>query len=72
MPACEVRDFEDLKAELMTYKTLLIPTDLDSKKRLIRSLEISSYESSTLCKKTKFIINRDYCVYKSRKLGVSA
>ena len=44
--ACELRDFEDLKAELMTYKTLHNTPDLDSKKRLIRALEISRYEAS--------------------------
>ena len=42
---CEAREFDDLVEELKTYKTLHNTTDIDSKKRLIRALEIARYES---------------------------
>lgn len=63
--ACELRDFEDLKAELMTYKTLHNTTDLDSKKRLIRALEISRYEASHVVQK-----QQNSCNYQPLTIGV--
>lgn len=44
--SCELRSFDDLAKELRSYKTLHNTTDLDTKKRLIRALEISRYEST--------------------------
>ncbi len=63
--ACELRDFEDLKAELMTYKTLHNNTDLDSKKRLIRALEISRYETTNATE-----MQQKPCDYVSLTIGV--
>lgn len=63
--ACELRDFEDLKAELMTYKTLHNTTDLDSKKRLIRALEISRYEASHVVE-----MQQNSCDYQPLTIGV--
>lgn len=62
---CELRDFEDLKAELMTYKTLHNTTDLDSKKRLIRALEISRYEASHVVE-----MQQHSCDYQPLTIGV--
>ncbi len=44
--SCELRDFDDLVEELKGYKTLHNTTDIDSKKRLVRALEIARYEAS--------------------------
>ncbi|MDR2963745.1 MAG: tRNA (adenosine(37)-N6)-dimethylallyltransferase MiaA [Bacteroidales bacterium] len=43
---CETKSFEELVAELQTCKTLHNTTDIDSKKRLIRALEIARHEES--------------------------
>ncbi|MCL2327140.1 MAG: tRNA (adenosine(37)-N6)-dimethylallyltransferase MiaA [Bacteroidetes bacterium] len=43
---CEEKSFEELVAELKSYKTLHNSTDIDSKKRLIRALEIARYEQN--------------------------
>lgn len=42
--SCETRSYTDLVAELSSYKSLHNTTDIDSKKRLIRALEIARYE----------------------------
>ncbi len=42
--ACEHRTYDELVAELQSYKDLHNTTDIDSKKRLIRALEIARYE----------------------------
>ncbi len=40
---CEQRSFEDMADELRTYKSLHNNTDLDTRKRLVRALEIERY-----------------------------
>ena len=40
---CEDRSFEDMAAELRSYKDLHNCTDLDTRKRLVRALEIERY-----------------------------
>ena len=42
--ACELRSFDDLKQEFLQYKTPHNVTDFDTKKRLIRAIEIARYE----------------------------
>lgn len=41
---CEQRSFDELVMELSSYKTLHNTSDIDTKKRLIRALEIARYE----------------------------
>ncbi len=43
---CEEKSFDELVAELKSYKTLHNTSDIDSKKRLIRALEIARYEQN--------------------------
>ncbi|MDR0940989.1 MAG: tRNA (adenosine(37)-N6)-dimethylallyltransferase MiaA, partial [Bacteroidales bacterium] len=43
---CEEKSFEELIAELQSYRMLHNNTDITSKKRLIRALEIARYEQS--------------------------
>jgi tRNA dimethylallyltransferase len=43
---CEQRSFEELIEELKLYKTLHNKTDIDTKKRVIRALEIAKYEQT--------------------------
>ncbi len=64
--SCESRSFEDLTEELKTYKTLHNTTDLDTKKRLVRALEIARYERlhSVECKQSA-------CLYAPLTIGVS-
>ena len=64
--SCESRSFEDLTEELKTYKTLHNTTDLDTKKRLIRALEIARYERlhPVECKQSA-------CLYVPLTIGVS-
>ena len=64
--SCESRSFEDLTEELKTYKTLHNTTDLDTKKRLIRALEIARYEvlHPMECKQSA-------CLYIPLTIGVS-
>lgn len=64
--ACDARDFDDLVTELKTYKTLHNKTDLDSKKRLIRALEIARYEDSH-----KVEFQKNTCEYIPVTIGVS-
>lgn len=63
---CEKRDFNDLVKELQSYKTLHNTTDLDSKKRLIRALEIARYEASH-----QIEFQEHTCNYKPIVIGVS-
>lgn len=51
--ACELRSFEELVHELEQYKTMHNKSDLDSKKRLIRALEIARFESRNEIRKTE-------------------
>lgn len=44
---CEEKSFDELVAELKSYKTLHNTSDIDSKKRLIRALEIARYEQDS-------------------------
>jgi len=64
--SCESRSFEDLTEELKTYKTLHNTTDLDTKKRLVRALEIARYERlhPVECKQSA-------CLYAPLTIGVS-
>lgn len=64
--SCESRSFEDLTEELKTYKTLHNTTDLDTKKRLVRALEIARYERlhPVECKQSA-------CLYVPLTIGVS-
>ena len=64
--SCESRSFEDLTEELKTYKTLHNTTDLDTKKRLVRALEIARYERlhPIECKQSA-------CLYVPLTIGVS-
>ena len=64
--SCESRSFEDLTEELKTYKTLHNTTDLDTKKRLVRALEIARYERlhPAECKQSA-------CLYVPLTIGVS-
>lgn len=64
--SCESRSFEDLTEELKTYKTLHNTTDLDTKKRLVRALEIARYERlhPIECKQIA-------CLYEPLTIGVS-
>ena len=64
--SCESRTFEDLTEELKTYKTLHNTTDLDTKKRLVRALEIARYERlhPVECKQSA-------CLYAPLTIGVS-
>lgn len=64
--SCESRDFDDLVAELKTYKTLHNTTDLDSKKRLIRALEIARHEATHPAE-----YQQNTCSYKPLTIGVS-
>lgn len=64
--ACELRDFDDLVAELKTYKTLHNTTDIDSKKRLIRALEIARYE-----KEHEVEFQQSRCSYTPVTIGVA-
>ncbi|MCQ2607239.1 MAG: tRNA (adenosine(37)-N6)-dimethylallyltransferase MiaA [Bacteroidales bacterium] len=64
--ACELRDFDDLVEELKTYKTLHNTTDIDSKKRVIRALEIARYECEHAAEFTK-----NDCSYIPFTIGVS-
>jgi tRNA dimethylallyltransferase len=50
---CELRSFEELVHELEQYKTMHNKSDLDSKKRLIRALEIARFETSNEIRKTE-------------------
>lgn len=45
---CEEKSTEELIAELKSYKILHNSTDIDSKKRLIRALEIARYEQDEI------------------------
>jgi len=63
---CETRDFNDLVEELKTYKTLHNTTDIDSKKRLIRALEIARHESTHAVE-----YQQQTCSYKPITIGVS-
>ncbi len=64
--SCESRSFEDLTEELKNYKTLHNTTDLDTKKRLVRALEIARYERlhPVECKQSA-------CLYVPLTIGVS-
>ena len=64
--SCESRSFEDLTEELKTYKTLHNTTDLETKKRLVRALEIARYERlhPVECKQSA-------CLYAPLTIGVS-
>ena len=64
--SCESRSFEDLTEELKTYKTLHNTTDLDTKKRLVRALEIARCERlhPVECKQPA-------CLYAPLTIGVS-
>ena len=64
--SCESRSFEDLTEELKTYITLHNTTDLDTKKRLVRALEIARYERlhPVECKQSA-------CLYAPLTIGVS-
>ena len=64
--SCESRSFEDLTEELKNYKTLHNTTDLDTKKRLVRALEIARYERlhPVECKQSA-------CLYAPLTIGVS-
>ncbi len=64
--ACELREFDDLVAELKTYKTLHNTTDIDSKKRVIRALEIARYEIDHAAEFTS-----NECSYNPYVIGVS-
>ena len=64
--SCESRSFEDLTEELKTYKTLHNTTDLDSKKRLIRALEIARYE-----RLHPMEYKQNACLYEPLTIGVS-
>jgi tRNA dimethylallyltransferase len=55
--ACERRTYDDLVAELQSYKELHNTTDVDSKKRLIRALEIAQYEHKHGDNMTSFNLN---------------
>ena len=63
---CEAREFDDLVEELKTYKTLHNTTDIDSKKRLIRALEIARYESLHEAE-----YQEQTCLYNPVTIGVS-
>lgn len=63
---CEAREFDDLVEELKTYKTLHNTTDIDSKKRLIRALEIARHESTHAVE-----YQQQTCSYKPITIGVS-
>lgn len=43
---CETRSFEEMASELRSYKDLHNSTDLDTRKRLVRALEIERYMHS--------------------------
>ena len=49
---CEQRSFEELIIELESYKTMHNRSDVDSKKRLIRALEIAKFEANNKVNKT--------------------
>ena len=63
--ACELRDFDDLVEELKSYKTLHNTTDIDSKKRVIRALEIARYEATHPAEKQEHT-----CPYSPLTIGV--
>ncbi|MCQ2606110.1 MAG: tRNA (adenosine(37)-N6)-dimethylallyltransferase MiaA [Bacteroidales bacterium] len=64
--ACELRDFDELVEELKTYKTLHNTTDIDSKKRVIRALEIARYEQEHAAE-----FKKNECSYSPLTIGVS-
>ena len=51
---CETRSFEDLACEFQSYKTPHNVSDFDTKKRLIRALEIARFEQQHAAKNTNF------------------
>ncbi|MCQ2958717.1 MAG: tRNA (adenosine(37)-N6)-dimethylallyltransferase MiaA [Bacteroidales bacterium] len=64
--SCELREFDDLVAELKSYKTLHNTTDIDSKKRLIRALEIARHEANNPVE-----YQQHSCLYSPLTIGVS-
>ena len=50
---CEEKSFEELVAELKSYKTLHNSTDIDSKKRLIRALEIARASTPLVAERSR-------------------
>lgn len=52
--ACELRSFDELAREFQSYKTPHNVSDFDTKKRLIRALEIARFEQQHAAKNTVF------------------